>query len=125
MRREEAIDYFAVRDDHLAIHERLNAWARWVRVRPHGWQVQPMFRQYRSKAFQWHTPEVKVAVNIPEAMEMEKAVSLLPTKNREAIRWCYVAADSPGRMARELGVSKAALMDLIHQARTLLIDRGM
>lgn len=123
MKRDEHVDFFLVDDRHLAIHERLESWARWVRVRPVGWQVAPMFRQYRSKAFQWHTPEVRAQTNIPEAVEMEKAVSLLPEKHREAIRFCYVFTGSPVAVARRLGVSKQGLLDLIRSGRTMLINR--
>lgn len=125
MRRDDFVDYFAVADNHLAIHQRLESWARWVRVRPHGWQVAPMFRQYRSKAFQWHTPELREQVNIPEAVEMEKAVSLLPEKHRMAIRFAYVFCGSPGRVCRDLGVSKQGLFDLIGQGRSMLVNRGV
>lgn len=122
MKRED-VDYFLVPDGQLAIHEKLEAWARWVRVRPTGWQVAPMFRQYRSKAWQWHERELKPETNIPEALEMERQVSQLPEKNRTAVRWCYVMADSPIRMARELGVSKAGLLELISDARRMLVNR--
>jgi DNA-directed RNA polymerase specialized sigma24 family protein len=124
MKREDHVDYFLVADQHLAIHARLESWASWVRVRPQGWQVAPMFRQYRSKAFQWHAPELKPQINIPEAVEMEKAVSLLPEKHREAIRWVYVFGGSPPAMARRLDVSKQGLLDLIHAGRTMLRNRG-
>lgn len=123
MRREEHIDYHLVRDEHLSTHLRLEAWASWVRVRPQGWQVAPMFRQYRSKAFQWHAPEVRAQVNVPEALEVEKLVSLLPEKHREAIRWAYVFGGSPPAMAKRLAVSKQGLLDLIGQGRTMLRNR--
>jgi DNA-directed RNA polymerase specialized sigma24 family protein len=125
MRRDDHIDFFVVQDGHLAIHRRLEAWASWVRVRPHGWQVAPMFRQYRSKAFQWHVPELREPLNIPEAVEMEKAVSQLPEKHREAIRFAYVWCCSPIKVARDLGVSKQGLMDLIHDGRSMLRNRGV
>jgi DNA-directed RNA polymerase specialized sigma24 family protein len=125
MRRDDFVDFFIVDDGHLAIHARLEEWARWVRVRPHGWQVSPMFRQYRSHAWQWERPEVRQEVNIPQAVEMEKAVSHLPEKHRAAIRWCYVFTGHPSRMARELGVSKQGLSDLIAAGRTMLMNRGM
>lgn len=83
-----------------------------------------MFRQYRSKAFQWHTPELRSPVNVPEAVAMEKAVSLLPEKHREAIRWVYVACTGPGAVARRLVVNKEGLMELIHAGRTMLLNRG-
>lgn len=125
MRREEHIDYHLVADHHVAIHQRLEQWARWVRVRPHGWQTAPMFRQYRSKAFQWHTPEVRPQINTLEAVAMERAVSGLPDKHRDAIRWAYVWQLSPVAEARRLGVSKQGLMDLIQAARTMLTNRGV
>jgi hypothetical protein len=138
MRRDDWVDFFAVADHHLAIHQRLESWARWVRVRPHGWQVAPMFRQYRSHAWQWEAPTVQAAINIPEAVEMEKAVSLLPEKNREAIRWAYYWAtippivakmndkeSGPTGMARRLAVTKEGLMDLIQGGRSMLINRGV
>jgi hypothetical protein len=123
MRRDEHVDYFPVHDNHLEVHRRLEAWASWVRVRPHGWQVAPMFRQYRSKAFQWHVPELREPLNIPEAVEMEKAVSLLPEKHREAIRWAYVWRDSPVATAKRLAVTKQGLLDLIHAGRQILRNR--
>jgi DNA-directed RNA polymerase specialized sigma24 family protein len=123
--KRDLIDFFAVHDQHLRIHQQLEDWARWVKVRPHGWQVAPMFRQYRSKAWQWERPDLKATVNIPQAVEMEKAVSLLPEKHREAIRWVYVFSGSPVAMARRLAVTKEGLMELVHAGRTILKNRGM
>lgn len=123
MKREEFVDFHIVADHHLAIHERLNQWARWVRVRPVGWQVSPMFRQYRSKSWQWERPEPREEINVPEALEIERAVSLLPEKHRTAIRWCYVLCGAPGTMARTLGVSKQGLCELIASGRKMLVNR--
>lgn len=123
MRREEHVDYHLVPDEHLAIHARLEAWARWVRVRPVGWQVTPMFRQYRSNGWQWERPEIRTAVNIPEAWEMEEAVRALDPKQRDAIRWCYVTAGSPVAMARRLEVDKRGLLALIQAGRAVLVGR--
>jgi DNA-directed RNA polymerase specialized sigma24 family protein len=125
MMRDDHIDFFVVQDGHLSVHRRLEAWASWVRVRPHGWQVAPMFRQYRSKAFQWHVPELREPLNIPEAVEMEKAVSQLPEKHREAIRWVYVFGGGPLVMARKLAVTKRGLMDLVHGGRAMLKNRSV
>jgi DNA-directed RNA polymerase specialized sigma24 family protein len=123
MRRDDNVDFFYVDPGQIAIHEALNNWANWVRVRPHGWQVAPMFRQYRSHAWQWHTPEVRAQANIPDAVAMEKAVSLLPEKHRAAVRWAYVACGHPAKMARDLGVSKQGLMELVVAGRTMLRNR--
>jgi DNA-directed RNA polymerase specialized sigma24 family protein len=123
MKRDD-IDFHLVADQHLAIHALLENWARWVRVRPHGWQVSPMFRQYRSHAWQWERPAIADQTNVMEAVEMEKTISGLPEKHRAAIRWCYVFAGHPARMARELGVSKQGLCDLIAAGRTMLQNRS-
>lgn len=119
MRRDD-IDFHAVRDDHLVIHVRLESWARWVRVRPHGWQVSPMFRMYQSKARQWHQPEVREAVNVPEALEMERVIAALPEKHREALRWSYVFPGGPAAVARRLGVSMEGLKDLVATGRSMV-----
>ena len=125
MKREDLIDFHHVPDAQLGIHLRLEQWARWVRVRPHGWQVAPMFRQYRSHAWQWERPTIRDPINIPEAVEMEKAVPLLPEKHRAAIRWHYVHTGGPVAMARRLGVSKEGLADLVRIGRTMLMNRGV
>lgn len=126
MRRDD-VEFHLVPDGQLAIHEALENWARWVRVRPHGWQVSPMFRMYRpekSTAGWWDRREPKVEVNVPEAVEMERAVSGLPEKHRAAVRWSYVFAGHPARMARELGVSKQGLADLVSVGRVMLRNRA-
>jgi DNA-directed RNA polymerase specialized sigma24 family protein len=120
MKRDDHIDFFVVKDEHLAIHGQLEQWARWVKVRPHGWQCSPMFRQYRSKAWQWARPEPRPATNVPEAVAMEKAVSLLPEKHREAIRWSYVFPGNPAAMARRLAVTPYGLRELVNDARSML-----
>jgi hypothetical protein len=122
--KRDHIDFFLVRDDHLDIHARLEQWASWVRVRPTGWQVAPMFKQYRSHNWQWETPVVRAQVNIPEAVAMEKAVSLLPEKHREAIRWSYVWCSGPQGMAKRLAVTKQGLLDLISEGRSMLRNRS-
>ena len=127
MKREEHVDFFLVRDEHLGIHAALENWARWVRVRPHGWQVAPMFRQYRPAnptEGWWDRREPMPMTDVPAAVEMEKAVSLLPEKHRTAIRWAYVFTGHPARMARDLGVSKQGLMDLVSAGRTMLKNRS-
>ena len=124
MRVQEAtVDYNHVPERHAAIHARLENWARWGRVRPHGWQVSPMFRMYQSKARQWHAPVIQTPVDTLDAVLVEKAVAALPDKHRDAIRWWYVHAGNPVAMARRLGVSKQGLADLVDAGRTMLQNR--
>ena len=120
-----SVDFFYVSDAHQDIHERLELWARWVRVKPSGWQTHPMFKQYRSHAWQWHRPEVKAEINTLDAAMLEKAVGKLPEKNRDAIRWSYVFCNNPIQMARRLGVSKEGLLELVIAGRSMLKNRGV
>jgi len=120
MRVTEIVDYNHVHAHHEAIHARLNNWRRWVTVRPHGWATAPMFRMYQSKSRQWHVPEIQDPIDTLDAVLLEKAVSALPAKHRDAIRWWYVHCGNPVAMARALGVSKQGLADLVDAGRTLL-----
>ena len=124
MRVTEIVDYNRVQDRHQAIHARLENWRRWVIVRPHGWQVAPMFRMYQSKSRQWEaSPHIGTPVDAIDAALMEKAVYALPEKHREAVRWWYVYRRDPVAMARSLGVSKQGLADLVDAGRTMLGNR--
>ena len=122
MRAQETVDYNHVKPEHEAVHERLSNWARWVRVRPQGWQTAPMFRLYQSKARQWEAPVIQDPVNALDALAIERAVSALPHKHRAAVRWCYVFQSNPAGAARALAVSKQGLADLVSVARTMLIN---
>ena len=124
MRVTEIVDYNHVQDRHQAIHARLENWRRWVIVRPHGWQVAPMFRMYQSKARQWESsPHIGTPVDAIDAALMEQAVYALPEKHREAVRWWYVYRRNPAAMARSLGVSKQGLADLVEAGRTMLQNK--
>ena len=121
--KRDAIDFHVIPESQQAIHSRLENWRRWVIVRPHGWQVAPMFRMYQSKARQWHAPVIQTPVDTLDALRVEKAVAALPEKHREAVRWWYVYRRDPVAMARNLGVSKQGLADLVDAGRTMLQDR--
>jgi len=124
MRVTEIVDYNRVQDRHQAIHARLENWRRWVIVRPHGWQVAPMFRMYQSKSRQWEaSPHIGTPVDAIDAALMEKAVYALPEKHREAVRRWYVYRRNPAAMARSLGVSKQGLADLVEAGRTMLQNK--
>ena len=123
MRATDTVDYNYVHERHADIHARLENWRRWVIVRPHGWQVAPMFRLYQSKSRQWEAPVIPNPVDTLDAVLMEKAVSALPEKHRAAVRWSYVHCGNPVAMARALAVSKQGLADLVDAGRTMLTNR--
>ncbi len=121
--QDTVVDYNHVPERHEAIDARLRNWARWVRVRPHGWQTHPMWKNSRTSK-QWEvSPYIGTPVDTLDAVLMEKAVSALPEKHRAAVRWSYVHAGNPVAMARALAVSKQGLADLVDAGRTMLKNR--
>lgn len=121
--KRDYIDFHWVADEHLAIHRRLLNWERWVRVRA-GTNQAPIWRLGKSNTRQWHSPEVKEHTDILDGMAMEKAVTKLPPSHRDAIRWCYVWQTTPTQARRKLGVTNEGLQKLIHDARTMLVNRS-
>lgn len=113
-----------VPERQYAIDTRLSHWAQWVRDKPQAWKTHPMFRQYRSHAWQWERPEIHIQINTLDAHETERAVCTLPEKHRTAIRWCYVFQYiPPNAIRRELAVTRDGLMQLIVDGRDMLKNR--
>jgi hypothetical protein len=115
-------DYCHVAPEHYAIHDRLLNWALWVNPGSRS-AMAPMFRLYRSKARQWHTPELKPAINTQDAQHMEQAVRSLSPDQRDAIRWCYVRKHSPARQCKAIGCTHEGLYHLIQAGRGNLAVR--
>lgn len=116
----ETIDFDYVPDEQRPTHDRLLNWSRWVTVRPHGWAVAPMFKQAQSNSRQWHAPDAVIPVDTLDAVRVEKAVSAMPRKHRDALRWHYVHKHSPIKAAHSLAVSKSGLYELVVNARYML-----
>lgn len=119
------VDFNHVDQKHAEIHKRLENWARWCVTNTRGF-VSPIFRLYRATEV-WDHEQGQLLpppIDPMDAQRMEKAVSKLPEKHRDAIRWCYIVRAQPVRMCRALGVSKAGLVDMIHEGRTMLVNRG-
>jgi hypothetical protein len=52
--------------------------------------MNPMWRNYRTPR-QWDIdPHIPMAINTLAALEVERAVALLPAQQRTVLRWCYV-----------------------------------
>lgn len=117
------VDFCYVPPNQEAMHARLGNWARWVKVRPHGWQTHPMWKGAITSR-QWDVaPHIPVPLNTLDAVVLEKAVAALPEKHRAAVRWSYVHCGNPLAMARTLAVSKQGLADLVDSGRTMLRNR--
>ena len=117
------IDLHHIDARHDAINLRLEQWARWVTVRPQAWKMQPMFRLYKAPP-QWEPRELRVEVNPNEAMEVERAVGMLPIKHRAAIRWYYAFSwIGVGKVRQELAVTRQGLHELVVDGRDMVKNR--
>jgi DNA-directed RNA polymerase specialized sigma24 family protein len=116
----EAVDYNHVPAHQRGIDERLTNWAKWCRASG-GRTVHPMFRGYRDNY--WQAEPMPDYVSTIDATEVQKTMAHVPERQRIAVQWCYVIKSNPARMARELGVSRAGLLELINEGRTMISNR--
>lgn len=121
----ELTDLHAVRYEHIAIHERCLNWARYVRDGRHRSSTLPMFKFYRQVRHREFT--CPIPIDSLDGHAVEKAVGQLPEKHRDAIRWHYVhhAWIPPNKACRHLGVTRAGLSQLVHDARSMLRNRSV
>jgi DNA-directed RNA polymerase specialized sigma24 family protein len=119
------IDINHIQARHDEIHAKLENWARWVRPKPSPWNMQPMFRMYQSKARHWEAaPHIRIEINTLQASELERAVAILPSKNRTLVRWFYVCPWVPvGAVRQELGLTRDTIGSMLDDARDMLKNR--
>jgi hypothetical protein len=125
--KRDAIDFHEVRPAHLAIHERLLNWSRYVSGGGGGGSSAiPMFRLYRCPDT-WHNPMPSIPVDTLDGARMEKAVGFLPEKHMAAVRWSYVYSGwgvSVHKVCRLLAVRQDTLNELVHDGRSMLKNRA-
>jgi hypothetical protein len=114
-------DFFFVPEKQLAMHARLENWARscWG---GYGTSVHPMFRQYRS-AEHWHAPSASVPIDQQDASKIAKGVAMLPEPHMRSLQWWYIKPTSPLRARREIGCTLAGLARYVIDGRQMLINR--
>lgn len=116
------LDFHHVRAEHAEIHERLLNWAKWCRGHSTRGQVLAMFRAYRHG---YEEPAPSGSVDTLDGHKMEKLVIALPEKHRTVLQWAYVKPYIPVHKVRKaLGLTTDGLYDLMHDARTMLRNRG-
>jgi hypothetical protein len=123
LKRDDGIDFFYVEADQLAIHDRLENWARYVDAKGVRWEQAPIWKLGKSASRQWDVPELRPPVNTLDGHAIEKAVSALPIKHREAMRWYYVWKGGARHACINLAVTRQGLVDLVKAARHMLINR--
>lgn len=119
--KRDVVDFHAVPENQIAMHERLVNWARAQRSSA-GSGCAPMFRQYRSSD-QWATPTASSPVDQRDAQRINKAWQQLPTRHRLAVAWHYVTPGSPTKACKAIGCTMEDLARLVVDSRAMLINR--
>jgi hypothetical protein len=115
-------DFQYVPPEQKAMDERLDNWSRYVAVKLPSW-VSPIWKLGKSNGRQWHEPEYRPACDTLDGHEIEKAVRDLPTVHMKAIRWFYVYRYSEQKFRREAGLTRDGLVQVVNDARRMLINR--
>ena len=123
MKRDQITDFHAVPEAQWPIHGRLLNWARWA-DNPRRSNTHPMFRAYRSSDH-WAGHSISEAVDVLDAVSLQKLVIRLPQVNRSALHWHYQQPYiTPKRMAKRLDLTMDALGEAVINARTMLRNLG-
>lgn len=127
-RPKEYVDFNVIPPQQVAMHIRLENWARFCRGgdKQAGKAGSPMFDLYRSSdARRAYGTETSIPVNKEDGAKLHGAVASLPDKPRRALQWCYLRPKAPGLESVRLGVTMEGLRDLILEGRELLTERGV
>jgi len=119
--KTRSIDYHAVEEHHIPVHERLINWAMWAKPGK-GVAVSAMFKGWKSNAWQWHPAEYRPTVNELDAQAVEKGICKLPKRHMEAIKWAYLVRCNPGKHTRHIAASDAGLCEILRNARQMLTN---
>ena len=118
-----AVDFSLVPHHQREIDARLANWAKWSYGRA-GATASPMFRLYRSSdAAQQYGAQTAEKVDAIDAQRMQKAITALPAKHRQALSWAYIKRTNPRKAAASLGLTMQELADMVTDARQMLINR--
>lgn len=115
-------DFQYVAPEQKAMDTRLDNWARWVHVRPQAW-VSPIWKLGKSNGRQWHEPELRPTCDQQDGSKMEIAVRALPDVHMRSLRWFYVYRYSEQKFRREAGLTRDGLVQVLKDARQMLINR--
>jgi DNA-directed RNA polymerase specialized sigma24 family protein len=116
------IDFDRIDKEHWTADNALKMWARWLKSQPKSLQCQPMFKYYRPDSG-YSEPTPHQGFNHGAAFEIERAVSALPCKHRDALRWNYVHKGAVKAICQALGVTNEGLYTLVNDGRNMLRNR--
>ncbi len=115
-------DFHFVPEDQKAIDARLENWSRYVAVKSPSW-VSPIWKLGKSNGRQWHAPEHRPMCDTLDGNAIEIAVRHLPELHMRAMRWFYVYRYSEQKFRREAGLTRDGLVQVLKDARQMLINR--
>ncbi len=117
--KREIHDMSFVREEHIAIHNRLLNWQKWSRDHGRSAAVHPMFREYRNA---YDEPQGGgIPCDTLDAIKVQKAYTQLPEKQRWVLLWWYTRPYIPVMRVRQaLGLTTPALYDLVHDSRSMM-----
>ena len=115
------IDFHVVEPHQEEMHKRLENWARWCRSTGGGSSALPMFKLYRPDNYEREYSGA--APDGTDAQRIMKGVFALPIKHRAGLNWFYLRPSNPKEVCKKLGVSFEGLVELVNDARTMLINK--
>ena len=116
------IDFQKIEPHHQQVDIRLRNWAAWVQPRTTYGAVSPMFRLYRSKAWQWHAPQYRETCDPLDARQVEGVMRHLPFAHREALIWAYIVRCTPAIACRHLATNYGGLHQLVRDGRQMVVN---
>ena len=120
---KEYIDFNYVKQEHVETHLRLVNWGDWCRDRGIS-AVAPMFRNYKSKWRQWHTPEIRDVIDGIDAQRIQRLMIKLPLDHRKCLAWFYTTSTPPLVAQRALGRQVQQLNQLLIDSRQMINNLG-
>lgn len=120
MRRPDVFaDIHVIPPEHKAVDAELAEWGSWLRLRRWSADQSPMFRLFRSSETraEYGALTAEPTPQAAQAMQVEAAVRALPDLSRAALRGWYFRQLPPWRLARDLGIRKVELQQVLDDAR--------
>jgi hypothetical protein len=112
------------------IYARLTNWGHWARTRPlygHCYSIEHRFRSPQH----WNPPEPRIVVDVPQALEVERAMRHIPRRNHTALT-CHFVYRLPARRCCQIVMIRFDLwgeilgdaMHMIENRLTIQIGRN-
>lgn len=97
----------------------IDNWASWVRTRPPRSHCRSIEHLYRPPKHWW--PEApRAAIDVQEALKVERALRVVPRQHQQALIWHYAAKAPSSYICRKLVLRRDDWDRFLEDARTML-----